>query len=414
MASATIINIGDELLIGQVINTNAAWLGEQLNLIGISIKKVLVIPDQESDILNALKNAEKSSEIIIITGGLGPTKDDITKECLCKFFDSELVFHQESYDNIIRLFSSRFRIMQDVNKRQADIPDACTPIHNANGTAPGMWFEKNGKIFISMPGVPFELKPMMEDYILDKLKERFSDQVIIHKTILTQGIGESALAEIISEWEDNLPENIKLAYLPQPGMVRLRLSCTGQERKKLQKQLDKEIDTLKNLIPELIFGYDKETLEAIIGNLMLKNKASLSTAESCTGGNIAHLITTVPGSSKYFLGSVVAYSNKVKMDLLGVKEETLIAHGAVSEECVIEMAIGIKTKLSTDYSIAVSGIAGPDGGTETKPVGTIWIAVSGPSQIIAKKFTFGNNRERNIRTASVSALNLLRKVLISE
>ena len=413
MASATIINIGDELLIGQVINTNAAWIGEQLNLIGISIKQVFVIPDQESDILNALENAENSSEVIIITGGLGPTKDDITKETLCKFFNSELVFHQESYDNIIRLFEKRFRVIQDVNKRQADIPAACTPIHNANGTAPGMWFEKNENIFISMPGVPFELKSMMEDYILPKLQEKYSDQVIIHKTILTQGIGESALAEIISEWEDNLPENIKLAYLPQPGIVRLRLSCIGQERVKLQEQLDKEVDTLKQLIPDLIYGFDTDKLEEIVGKLLLKNKSTLATAESCTGGNIAHLITSIAGSSNYFIGSVVAYSNEVKTQKLGVKENTLIDYGAVSEQCVIEMAEGIKSSLNTDYSIAVSGIAGPDGGTETKPVGTIWIAVSGPTKTIAKKYTFGTNRERNIRMASVAALNLLRKLLIS-
>ena len=411
MALASIINIGDELLIGQVINTNASWLGEQLNLIGISIHQVLTIPDDESAIIKALAQAEEDSDIILITGGLGPTRDDITKDCLCKFFNSSLVFHQPSYDNIERLFGSRGRKILGVNKKQAEIPESCIPIHNANGTASGMWFEKNEKVFVSMPGVPFELKPMMQDHILPDLQKRFSQDVIIHKTVLTQGIGESSLAEIISDWEDKLPSNIKLAYLPQPGIVRLRLSCIGKDKTKLQQQLDAETERLTSLIPDLIFGYDNDKLEEIVGRLLLKKNAMLSTAESCTGGNIAQLITSVPGSSKYFTGAVVAYSNEIKTKVLGVKEMTLTDRGAVSEACVLEMLQGIKQKFNTDYSIAVSGIAGPDGGTETKPVGTIWIAVSGPSKIITKRYLFGNNRERNIRTASVTALNMLRKLL---
>ncbi len=413
MAFASIINIGDELLIGQVINTNASWLGEQLNLIGVIIKQVLVIPDDETAILKALKQTEEDSDIILITGGLGPTNDDITKEALCKFFDSKLIFHQASYDNVVRLFRSRGRKVLDVNKKQAEIPESCKPIYNANGTAPGMWFEKDDKIFISMPGVPFELKPMMQDYILNELRKRFSNQVIIHKTILTQGIGESALAKILSEWEDNLPINIKLAYLPQPGIVRLRLSCIGKEKSQLQQQLYDEIDKLNNIISDLIYGYDNDKLEEIIGKLLLKNNSTLSTAESCTGGNIAQLITSIPGSSKYFTGSVVAYSNEVKIKMLGVLEKTLIDYGAVSEQCVLEMSEGIKSRFKTDYSIAVSGIAGPDGGTSQKAVGTIWIAISGPSQKITKKYIFGAKRERNIRIASVTALNMLRKLLIS-
>ena len=407
-----IISIGDELLIGQVVNTNASWIAEQLNLAGIEVVRITTIADTREDILRALDEASNRAEVILLTGGLGPTRDDITKNSLCDYFDTGLVFNEEAFENIVKLFGNRGLPINDINRQQAEVPENCTPIVNDKGTASGMWFEKEGNIYVSMPGVPYEMKSMMSREILPKLSDRLHGLFILHKKVLTQGVGESWLAEMISEWEDGLPGHMKLAYLPQPGMVRLRLSGSAEDSVKLNLEMDQEIEKLSGLIPDLIFGYGEVSLEEVLGSLLKERGQSLSTAESCTGGYIAHLITSIPGSSAYFNGSVVAYSNQVKTNTLDVKEETLIAYGAVSEQCVTEMANGVKEKFNTDYSIAISGIAGPDGGTDEKPVGTVWIAIAGPASVITKKYIFGNDRQRIIRVATLTAMNQLRLMIL--
>jgi nicotinamide-nucleotide amidase len=407
-----IITIGDELLIGQVIDTNSAWMAEHLNLIGLKVHQITSISDSREHILTTLAEAAKRVKIILITGGLGPTKDDITKQTLCEYFDTTLVFHEPSYQNVVKLFRQRGMELNELNRRQAEMPAVCTPIPNPNGTAAGMWFEKDGVIYVSMPGVPFEMKPMMLDEIMPRLAQQFNGAFLIHKTVLTHGVGESTLAGMIEKWENNLPENIKLAYLPQPGIVRLRLSAGGNDKGKLKKEVDNQIKKLRRIIPELVFGYDTETLEEVIGKLLLDRDKTLSTAESCTGGYIAHLITSIPGSSLYFKGSMVAYANEVKIDYLGVPPVDLFKHGAVSREVVSQMAYGAQQRFGTDYAIAVSGIAGPDGGTAEKPVGTTWIGLATPKGVMAREFLFGEHRGRNIRKAALAALNLLRVELL--
>ena len=414
-----IINIGDELLIGQVVNTNAAWMAEQLNLGGFRVNKVTVISDSHMDILQALAEAEKRSEIVLISGGIGPTKDDITKLTLCEFFSTRLVFNEEAYRDIEGLFARRGFTMTELNRQQAELPESCTGIPNTLGTARGMWFEKGRMggghtVFVSMPGVPFEMKAMMTGQVIPRLKERFHTPFIRHRTILTQGIGESFLAEQIADWENNLPGNIRLAYLPQPGIVRLRLTGIGEEEKVLKQQVDEEVSKLEVLIPEYIFGYDDDTLEAIIGKILKKKHATLATAESCTGGYIAHLVTSVPGSSAWFKGSVVAYSNEIKENILGVNPASIKAYGAVSKQVVTEMAISLQARFNAGYVIATSGIAGPDGGTPEKPVGTTWIAIATPGEVFAMQFLFGDSRDRNIRRTTLQAMNMLRKKLMQE
>ena len=412
-----IINIGDELLIGQVINTNAAWMAEQLNLAGFGVNQVTVIRDNREHILTAMDEAEDRAEIVLISGGIGPTRDDITKHTLCEFFTTRLVFNMDAYRDVEEIFARRGYPVTELNRQQAELPENCISIQNKLGTARGMWFEKErdggGKtIFVSMPGVPFEMKAMMTGHIIPRLKKTFQTPFIYHKTLLTQGIGESFLAAQIDDWEKALPGHIKLAYLPQPGMVRLRLTGTGKEEEIIRQQVDAEVKKLEFLIPDYIFGFDGDTLEAIIGQLLKKRNATLATAESCTGGYIAHLITSVPGSSCYFKGSVVAYSNEIKQNILGVAAESLQKYGAVSMEVVSEMAIAVQTMFDVDYAIATSGIAGPDGGTADKPVGTTWIAIATPEEVFAKQFTFGDSRDRNIRRTALQALNMLRKNLI--
>ncbi|NOX47088.1 MAG: competence/damage-inducible protein A [Chlorobi bacterium] len=410
---AEIISIGDELLIGQVVNTNASWMAEQLNMAGIKVNCILAISDQKEQILETLRMASKRSDVLLLTGGLGPTKDDITKKTVCEFYGSKLVFDEDVFKDVKSIFGKRGFVVSEVNRMQAEVPDNCTPIHNKNGTAPGLWFEKDNTILVSMPGVPFEMKAMMEGFIIPELSERFELPSLLNKTVLTHGVGESSLAAIIEDWENGLPGNIKLAYLPQPGIVRLRLSGTGKDKADLQSQIDKEVSKLHGLIPDLIFGYDRDTMEEVIGGLLGARKATLGTAESCTGGYIAHLITSVAGSSGYFEGSVVSYSNSVKEKTLEVSSKTLEEFGAVSEQVVLEMARGAKKRLNVDYAIAVSGIAGPSGGTDEKPVGTTWIAIATPEKTFAKRFRFGEHRGRNIRRAALAALNMLRLELTS-
>jgi nicotinamide-nucleotide amidase len=410
---AEIITIGDEILIGQIVDTNSAWIAEQFNLNGIEIYQITSVHDDTEHIAEAMRIAEGKADLVILTGGLGPTKDDITKHALCDYFNTKLVFHEQTFENIKNRFKNRNIDLNKLNRDQAMLPGACTVLTNKVGSAPGMWFEKNDTIFVSVPGVPFEMKYLVENEILPRLRTNGKAKAIFHKTVQTQGLPESMLAEKIENWETSLPENIKLAYLPNPMSVRLRLSAIGTDLEELKRLVGGEIEKLKQLIPDYIFGYDNETLGEITGQLLREKGLTLAVAESCTGGYISHLITSVPGSSEYFRGGVTAYSNEVKKSLLGVSELTLQNYGAVSSEVVREMALGVRKKLGADFAVATSGIAGPTGGTEEKPVGTVWIAIAGPENTITEKFIFGDNRERNIIRSSQTALQLLRRQLMA-
>jgi nicotinamide-nucleotide amidase len=409
---AEIISIGDELLIGQVVNTNASWMAEQLSDSGIYLQRIVTIADEPKALSDALSDAISRTQFVLLTGGLGPTADDVTKPALCSFFDTRLVFHEPTLKHVEALFKRRNFPLTDRNRQQAWLPEACTPLTNSVGTAPGMWFEKEGSVIVSLPGVPFEMKTLMEEEVLPRFKALFSEMHYLRKTIMTSGVGESFLADQIKDWENTLPNFLKLAYLPQPGIVRLRLSGRHADLEFLQKSLKTETEKLHKLIPHLIYGYDDEPLEQVIGRLLIEKNASLSTAESCTGGYIAHLITSIAGSSAYFKGSIVAYYNQVKENQLEVSATSLEKHGAVSQEVVEQMALGIRTKMNTTYALATSGIAGPDGGTAEKPVGTIWIALAGPDFVKSKLFHFGEHRGRNIRRSALTALEILRQELI--
>ena len=411
---AEIITIGDEILIGQVIDTNSAWIAQKLNDVGINLVQISSISDKNKDIIVALDHAKERADVVILTGGLGPTKDDITKETLCEYFETELKLNEEVLKNVENYFESKGLQTTKINRDQALLPASCKPLQNNFGTAQGMWFEKNGKVFVSLPGVPYEMKFIMEDSVIPMLSAKINTGNILHKTIMTTGIGESFIAEKLSEVESNLPENIKLAYLPKPGIVRLRLSGTGNDKSSLETSLNNCSQEIENILSKYIYGYDDEKLEEVIGKLLNERKETISTAESCTGGYISHLITSIPGSSNYYKGSAVVYSNDIKEKILSVNNETLKKHGAVSEQTVIEMAKSVRDQFNTTYSIACSGIAGPDGGTEEKPVGTVWTAVATPKEIITKKFLFESNRERNIEKTAIACLNLLRKFIIND
>ena len=409
-----IITIGDELLIGQVVDTNSAWMAQQLNLIGLKVYQITSVSDSREHILKALKEAAMRVDIILITGGLGPTRDDITKNTLCSYFNVGLKFDQKSFDIIESIFLSRGRTVTDINRKQAEVPENCTVIHNRLGTAPGMMFDVDNKIYISMPGVPTEMKGLMEHSILPLLKERFNLTPLVHKTILTQGVGESFLAEKITDWEDSLPVNMKLAYLPATGMVRLRISASGNNEDVLRKEVEAELQKLLEIIPEYVYGFDEEKLEEIVGKLLRHQNKTISTAESCTGGFIAHKLTSIPGSSEYYMGSIVAYSNEVKKNQLEVDMTTIENYGAVSENVVRQMANHALRIFNTDVSIACSGIAGPAGGTPEKPVGTVWIAIATRDKTITKKLQLGSHRERIIIETAQHALNMLRKILLNK
>ena len=411
---AEIITIGDEILIGQIVDTNSAWMAQKLNLAGIRIKQITSVSDDRQHILDTLHQASQRADLILITGGLGPTKDDITKKTLAEYFQTGLRTDTDALENVERIFA-RYKVpVSDINKKQAEVLENCTTLLNLNGTAPGMWIENNNKIYISMPGVPFEMMYMMEELVIPKIKETFKLPNIYHHTILTAGIGESILAEKISDVEDSLPEHIKLAYLPKLGMVRLRLSGSSPDAAKLNSEILSYSKKILDLIGEFVVIESDTALEKVILDLMESKGLTLSTAESCTGGYISHLITQHSGSSKVFLGGAVSYSNQLKKIMLGVLDQTLSNFGAVSEETVKEMAIGAKSEYKSDYSISVSGIAGPDGGSTEKPVGTVWIAVAGKTKTVSKKFNFGNKRIQNIERASISALTLLFKLLKEE
>lgn len=412
MVNASIITIGDELLIGQVIDTNSSYIAKELNKAGIFVKRRVAVGDNEKDILAALDEESQHAEIILLTGGLGPTSDDITKPLLCKYFNGKMIVNEAALENVKYLFEKVFkRSATEVNLKQAEVPDVCTVIQNKRGSAPGMWFEKGDKIFVSMPGVPNEMQGMMTD-VIEKLKGRFKFPVIIHKTLLTAGIGESMLAEHIKDLESSLPSHIKLAYLPNYGMVRLRLTTFGYEKAVIEKEIETKFKTLKLLVKEYLVTDEDEPMEKVIGKILSSKNKTLSTAESCTGGYIAHLITTHPGSSKYFKGSVISYDNDVKENVLKISNKTLQTFGAVSEETVKEMLKGALDVLRTDYAIAVSGIMGPDGGSEEKPVGTVWIAAGNKKTMVTQKLNLRFDRMRNIQVTAMSALNILRKLII--
>jgi nicotinamide-nucleotide amidase len=407
---AEIITIGDEILIGQIVDTNSAWMAQQLNLTGIKVKQITSVSDNAGHIIQALNAASAQSDIILMTGGLGPTSDDLTKPVLCQYFKTGLRFDEIAYRDIEALFKARGKEVTPINRMQAEVPENCVTIYNKYGTAPGMWFEENGKIYISLPGVPHEMKAMMTHFVLPRLSEKFRLPPVIHKTVLTQGIGESALADKIKSWEETLPPEIKLAYLPSVGMVRLRLSTSGQKPDALNA-VNEQISRLLPLIEDYVFGFDEDTLAGMVGNELKKRNATLFTVESCTGGHVAHLITGIPGSSAYFKGGIVAYSNEMKIKLLQVSPETLKNKGAVSEETVKEMAMNARRLFNTDYSVATSGIAGPDGGSSEKPVGTVWMCVASPDGLVTRKIMAGTERLQVIEVSAQTVLHLLLKTL---
>ncbi|HHH49849.1 MAG TPA: competence/damage-inducible protein A [Saprospiraceae bacterium] len=409
----SIITIGDEILIGQVVDTNSAWMAQQLNLNAFSVVEIKTISDDNNAIIASLDSSLKSTDIVLLTGGLGPTKDDITKKALADYFGVEMIFSEETYQRIIRIFERWGQKPNEVTKEQCFMPANATLLKNKMGTAPGMWFEHEEKVIVSMPGVPYEMKYLMENEVLPKLKKHFPGKPFIHRTILTVGEGESRLATRIEAFENNLPENIKLAYLPNLGKVKLRLSGKADNASLLNKVLDAKVEELNAIIPEFIFGYEDEELESAIGKLLIEKGKTLGTAESCTGGYLAHKITSIPGSSAYFKGSVIAYANAIKHELLKVSNTTLDVHGAVSEQTVIEMVKGALDLLKTDIAISISGIAGPGGGTPEKPVGTIWMAIGNHSIIKTQKLQLGKDRLKNIEFTTVQALNMIRKFLIS-
>jgi len=410
MASASIITIGDELLIGQVIDTNSAWIAQELNKIGIPVKRRVAVGDEWDEIWEALDEEAKHSEIILITGGLGPTSDDITKPLLCKYFNGKMIVNEDALQNVKYLFEQIFkRPLTEINIKQAEVPDACTVIQNKKGTAPGMWFEKEGTQYISLPGVPHEMKGMITDDVLPSLQKKYVSSPIVHRTLLTAGVGESFLAEQLKEFEASLPKSVKLAYLPSYGMVRLRLSTAGDEQ-----EINELFYNLQLLVKDYLVTDKDESMAETVAKLLLRYRKTVTTAESCTGGYIAHLITSIAGSSAFYNGSIVSYGYEAKVNLLGVSKETLTNYGAVSEETVKEMLRGVIHQLDTDYGIAVSGIMGPDGGTPDKPVGTVWVAVGSKANTKTHKFTFRFDRAKNIELTGINALNLLRRFIIAE
>lgn len=410
---ATIITIGDELLIGQTIDTNSAWIGSEMSSIGFDVQRIISIHDRRNDILATLGEVSGNNDVVLITGGLGPTSDDITKQTLCEYFNTKLVLNERVLEMVTEMLARRNFRLNERNRCQAEVPEDCRVLENRTGTAPGMWFEKNNTIYVSMPGVPHEMKYIMTEHVLPELTKRFTSQVIIHKNIMTYGLPEAMLAEQLESFEKELPGSVRLAYLPASGVIKLRLTGTGNSREQVRQIIDQQVGKLYSTIPRYIYGEDEAPIEKVIGLMLQDKKATLCTAESCTGGAIAGMITSIPGSSFWYKGSVVAYSNEIKTRVLGVPEGVIARHGAVSREVVTILASGARKVFKTDYAVATSGIAGPDGGTDEKPVGTVWIAVASPEKVVTEKYVFGNERLVNIRRFSLAALDLLRKQIKS-
>ncbi len=411
---AEIITIGDELLIGQVVDTNSAWIATELNKIGVSIYQITSVSDQAEHIKKAISEASERAEIILITGGLGPTRDDITKQTLCDFFGSKLVLNQEALENVANIFKRFNAPLLDVNIKQAEVPDNCEVLQNKNGTAPGMLFRKQGKLFVSMPGVPFEMMAMMENQVIPIMSEMFQMPSIIHKTLLTSGVGESFIAKKLEKIEDSLPANLKIAYLPKLGQVRIRLSAYGNDKQQLTEQSKDWFGQIKETIAtHIIFEGDGFVEHGVVEALKSKGK-TLAIAESCTGGYISHLITSIPGVSSVYQGSVVPYSYEMKTNLLGVSSDSLVKYGAVSEQVVAEMLKGTLGVFNADFAIAVSGVAGPDGGTPEKPVGFVYVGVASKNNTLIKSFRFGNKRVQNIERSAVAALTMMYHEIMKE
>lgn len=415
MVNIEIITIGDELLIGQVIDTNSAWMAQQLNMSGFDVKYKTTVGDDETDIIDAFDKAFSRVTVVLVTGGIGPTKDDITKKTLCKYFDTELVFDHEVLQNIEEIFQHTGRALNELTRNQAYVPKKSTVIQNKMGTAPVTWFENNGKILVSMPGVPYEMKWVMSEEVIPRLRSVFRQHdVIEHITFWVSNFTESALAMELKTFEDELPDNLKLAYLPTPGLIRLRITGRHTEQNLLDIQTEEQRKKLHLILKNNIIAEEDKPVQILLAELLKEKGLTLGVAESCTGGNIAHLITSIPGSSSYFKGGIVSYSNEVKMNLLNVSSYDLDNYGAVSEPVVQQMARGAKDVLETDCSISTSGIAGPDGGTDEKPVGTVWIAVSYGKQLVSTKYIFSKNRENNILRASNMALLMLYQLIKTE
>jgi nicotinamide-nucleotide amidase len=412
--NAAIITIGDELLIGQTIDTNSAFIATELNKIGIWVKRRLAIGDAKEDILEALKIQSKDCQLIIITGGLGPTADDVTKPALCEYFESTLVVDAGALENVKNIFARLNRPLIERNQKQAEVPENCIVLPNGTGTAPGMWFEKNAVVYISLPGVPNEMIGLVEEVVIPKLRKQFSLPSIIHKTLFTMGQGESTIADILEKFEKALPPHIKLAYLPNYGAVKLRLTGKGNSFAKLESEVESHFAEMKSLVNEWVVADEDVTLQEVVAKLLDKHHLFVGTAESCTGGYLAHLFTSRPGSSSSFKGGVVSYANEAKENVLGVEHNTLVTKGAVSEETVQEMLKGILSVMNVDYAIATSGILGPDGGTKEKPVGTAWIGVANKKKMMVSKHFFRFDRKRNIELTANTALNMLRKFILEE
>ncbi|MCQ0110161.1 competence/damage-inducible protein A [Zhouia amylolytica] len=412
--NAEIITIGDEILIGQIVDTNSSFIAKALNKIGVSVFQMTSIQDERAHILNALNEAERRADIIILTGGLGPTKDDITKYTLCEYFNDELVENEAVLKHVEALFKKYLSVpLLDVNKKQAWLPSKAEVLFNNFGTAPGMWFAKGEKIFVSLPGVPFEMKSLIEDEVIPRIQNAYKTPYILHKTILTYGIGESALADLISDWEDNLPSFVRLAYLPNLGKVRLRLTAKGDNRELIDSEVAKQIEVLRTIIGDAIYGLEEEdSIEALIARLFTEKNKTLSVAESCTGGKLAEAITAVPGASKYFRGGVVAYATDTKVDILKVSESLINQYSVVSAEVSEAMALGVKKLYKSDYSMATTGNAGPTKGDSEAELGTVYIAIATPSGVFSEAFNFGNHRERVVNKAVNKAFEMLQKEIL--
>lgn len=403
-----IIAIGDEILIGQTVDTNSTFIAKHLTAIGVKVLQKRVVADDKDLIVAALDAISPNTKLVFLTGGLGPTKDDITKNTLTEYFGGKLIYIPEVYDHIVELFRSFGRVPSEVNKQQAFLPSNCKVIHNKLGTASGMHFTKNDVHYFSLPGVPYETEYLIEKEIIPWIGKNMVAGTAVHKTIITQGVPESDLAEMLENWEENLNPSIKLAYLPSPGLVKLRLSSYDLKKNLAEEFIALEFEKLKSILGDIIFGEDAESLEELLGKMLIDFKVTVSTAESCTGGYISHLITRVSGSSVYYKGSLITYANEAKEDMLNVNSNDLKNHGAVSKEVVEQMAIQVKKHFKTDYSIATSGVAGPNGGSESKPVGTVWIAIAGPNGVKSNRFQFGRSRIRNIKKAALMSMDLLR------
>lgn len=411
---ADIITIGDEILIGQIIDTNSAWIAARLGEIGVSVRRKYSIGDNRQEIVDAVEESLTKSEITIITGGLGPTKDDITKRVLAEVFDSKLIRDNETFERVERMMKARGIEFNELNQGQALVPDKCTVLPNLKGTAPGMWFERNGRVVVSLPGVPFEMEALMVESVLPKIKEAFELASVVHKTAITFGLAESMLAAKIAPWEESLPEHLHLAYLPSPSQLRLRLSVYNMDHEVATKEIDEAFDRLMPLLGDLFVGWGDTTVQSAVANILIQRGETLSAAESCTGGALSAKFTAMSGASEYFWGGVVSYDNSVKENVLGVSRENLETYGAVSEQVARQMAEGVRRLCGTTYGVATTGIAGPTGGTPDKPVGTVWMAVAGPTGTVAKVVQHGKVRAINIERAASAAINMLRLELLAQ